>query len=220
MYRPRALLALAVLAATGLAGCASYTADYERRLLDALPQKRGAVIEERETFPGPVLCGRYKARSFAGFGVDTKTFVVTPDTVLTRASGEERSVYCSDRSEEQLFEATGIGGENADWDALARVVRDLRAIDAAVLTFYNTQQRPPGDLEELLAGDYGVDAGQLRDPWGNRYDFDPGLAGRSLPQIRLESLGADGRRGGQGSDADISLARAALVEHVLQLRSR
>jgi hypothetical protein len=217
MYR---LSSFVLLTAAALAGCATYTADYEARLLDALPQKRGAIIEETSTYPGKILCGRYTARSFGGFGAETKPFVVTPDAVLTRASRDAQAVYCSDDSQGQLFEVSGIGGENADWEALAKVAQDLRAIDAAVLVFYNTQQRPPEVLEELLEGDYGVDAGQLRDPWGHPYDFDPGLAGRSLPKIRLESLGADGERGGRGPDADISLERVALVEHVLRLRRR
>lgn len=39
-----------------------------------------------------------------------------------------------------------------------------------------------------------------KDPWGNPYQFDnPGLKG----EIDVYSLGADGKPGGEGSDADI-----------------
>jgi len=43
--------------------------------------------------------------------------------------------------------------------------------------------------------------GILKDPWGNEYQYE-NLGSRKKP--RIYSLGADGRPGGEGDDADIS----------------
>lgn len=47
-----------------------------------------------------------------------------------------------------------------------------------------------------------LDAAVPLDPWGNPYQYKPGMSGRPFA---LYSLGADGKPGGTGNDADIGL---------------
>ena len=49
-----------------------------------------------------------------------------------------------------------------------------------------------------------VEPARLKDPWGNPYRYlVPGSAGQAF---EVQSLGADGKQGGSGDDADISSA--------------
>ena len=67
------------------------------------------------------------------------------------------------------------------------------------LTLLNT---PPAD-EKLRArwrGPY-LDEELPKDPWGNPYQYS--LPGSNSQPFALYSLGADGKRGGEGYDADI-----------------
>ena len=52
----------------------------------------------------------------------------------------------------------------------------------------------PVEVENSWMGPY-ITASQIRDPWGNKYIFDYGY--------RLQSLGADGIKGGTGKNADV-----------------
>jgi general secretion pathway protein G len=60
-------------------------------------------------------------------------------------------------------------------------------------------ERPSG--MERWSGPYVKDATVLKDPWGN--DFKYTAPGASKP-FDLVSLGADGREGGEGANADLS----------------
>ncbi len=59
-------------------------------------------------------------------------------------------------------------------------------------------QAPPG--QEGWNGPYVRQERQLRDPWGNEFVYRSPGKGETF---RLVSLGADGKEGGSGEDADI-----------------
>lgn len=203
-----------------VAGCASYTADYQQRLLDTLPSARGVVFEDLEKFPGDVLCGTYTARNFTTNASDTKPFAVTPSRVFQNPSQAQLAVYCSRDAAGALFARYGIGGPDADWTAIEQVLEDQSRIKTSVDAFYGSNAYPPRQLDHMLDGDYGIsDAKVLIDPWGRPYSYNPGLAGRSLPRIKLETFGRDGKPGGSGADADISLQHMDEISHVLRLRN-
>ncbi len=202
------------------AGCASYTQDYQQRLIDTLPYKGEVVFDDLARFPGDVLCGNFTSRNVLTNARVTAPFVVTPGEVLSKPSEAQRAVYCGRDAEGALFEHHGIGGPDADWATLERVVDDQARIEQAVFAFYNTNAVPPTRLEQLLDGDYGIrDATQLNDPWDRPYLYNPGLAGRSVPQIKLQTLGRDGQSGGAGDDADVSNEHIDEITHVLALRN-
>ena len=75
---------------------------------------------------------------------------------------------------------------------IAQVSGDLGKIHMAASRFELSHKRYPVDLAEI-----GMD--DLIDPWGNPYEYR--VSGSS---IEITSLGADGRQGGSGEDADVS----------------
>ncbi len=63
-------------------------------------------------------------------------------------------------------------------------------------------QAAPSQSVPGWAGPY-MDGGLPKDPWGNAYVYAPPVATSDAPKIT--SLGADGKPGGSGNDADLSL---------------
>lgn len=214
----RALFALCASISLLLGACASYTDSYHERLKARLLSPFGVEFLEETQYPGKVLCGRYSAYEENGFIRRTRNFIVTPTAVMERPSEGEIAVFCSADAELALFDHTGIGGPTADWVALGKVARDLEGLRRGVRVYYNSAYVLPTSLEALVAWDDGLDEEQLTDPWGRPYGYRGGNAGRSVPNPKIWTLGADGTPGGSASDADISLTELPLLRHVLDLR--
>lgn len=102
-----------------------------------------------------------------------------------------------------------LGGARED-----KVRADLSSLEGALTTFYATYGRYPSTGEGLdalvsppqedrVSARYAEEGFIQRlpaDPWGNEYQYlSPGEHGR----FDLYSLGADGRPGGEGDNADI-----------------
>jgi general secretion pathway protein G len=68
----------------------------------------------------------------------------------------------------------------------------------------NLLQAPPDD-EKLRARWHGpyLDGDLPQDPWGNPYQYS--IPGRNNQPFALYSLGADGKKGGEGFDADVGM---------------
>ncbi|MEM8912350.1 MAG: type II secretion system major pseudopilin GspG [Planctomycetota bacterium] len=85
---------------------------------------------------------------------------------------------------------------------------EIATIVSALESFYADQSRYPSSdegMEVLTSGTNRFPDGFLKklpnDPWGNPYEYiSPAPSG----PFEIVSLGADGREGGQGGDADIS----------------
>ncbi len=85
----------------------------------------------------------------------------------------------------------------------------ITRLSMAVESFYLDTGNAPERLEDLVE-DPGSASGWngpyvkrqlLKDPWGRDYEYEnPGQHG----QFDIYSLGADGRRGGEGTDADVT----------------
>jgi general secretion pathway protein G len=93
-----------------------------------------------------------------------------------------------------------IKKKSKSYTAMAKIEPIRRAIRRYI---FDTDKLPnrlddliecPEGLESTWAGPY-LSGDQLKDPWGNKYKFDYGY--------RLQSLGADGIKGGTGENADI-----------------
>jgi hypothetical protein len=206
-----------LLAGLLVSGCASYTAEYEDRLARSLPRPRDVSISDSKTYPGKILCGRYITTTAQGFSMRTGQFVVGPHHVLSSPSEDQIMVYCSNDPEQALYDRAGIGAPDGNWVPLIKVRDDMLAIDRAITNYYNTANTLPRTLENLLEGDFGVNADMLTDPWGRPYRYAGGLSGRTAPQYQLGSYGEDGEPGGKGQNADISRAQIALLDHVLRV---
>lgn len=202
-----------------LAGCAtSYVPTYQARVLKELPNPHGVSFSDDRTFQGQILCGRYTMLSNDGFSQVTREYVAGADFVLIYPSEMDRFIYCSDDPANMLYQQLGIGGPEVDSEMLREVQVDMRAIDTAIHSYYRANNLMPSDLEKLLSSAYGLEAANLRDPWGRPYLYQQGLAGRSTPRFDLQTLGADGVAGGRGPDADISNEHLLLLEHVMGSR--
>ena len=194
--------------------------DYQQRLVRTLPSQGDVTFSNTQTYPGRVLCGQYTSLTEQGYSYVTREYVITSSRVITRPRDDEQRVFCSDDPAASLYDYHGIGGPDANWSVLAQLRDDLRAIDAAIVRYHSTTATMPRRLEDLLSGDYGLDADRLRDPWQRDYFYEAGLAGRTTPQYTLRSLGADGVPGGRGAAADVGIDELEMLDHVLGLRPR
>ncbi|QDU65575.1 type II secretion system protein GspG [Engelhardtia mirabilis] len=59
-------------------------------------------------------------------------------------------------------------------------------------------------LLEMLTAARNVRSGRLLDPWGRPWQYRSDVSGET---VRVESLGADGKAGGSGEDADLILTK-------------
>ena len=212
LLRPSLLLFCAVLG-----GCATYTAEYQERLIRSLPNQRDVTIHDSKTYPGDILCGSFSRLSSNGFTMRRSKFVVGVDMIITNPTKEDVLVYCSSQSEQALAELTGIGVLDEAWTPLVKVRDDMLAIDAAITRYYDARATLPDPLNRLLEDDYGVSSENLVDPWGRPYDYEGGLSGRTVPQYKLRSYGADGAVGGQYADADVSQKQIQMLKHLLRI---
>ncbi|EED33325.1 hypothetical protein NOR53_2226 [gamma proteobacterium NOR5-3] len=210
------LLRLFVLWIVGvLTGCASYTADYQNRLVRSLPNQREVTFNDTQTYPGKILCGSYTTLTGYGWNMRTGDFVVGESFIRSTPTADEVFVYCSKDPAAALYARLGIGAPDGNWAPLSKLRDDMLAIDEAINRYYDAVAVLPSTLDTLLEGDFGVSKDNLTDPWGRPYFYKGGLSGRTAPQYELGSLGADGVEGGQGADADIRKEQASLLDHVL-----
>lgn len=96
-----------------------------------------------------------------------------------------------------------------DQAKVASAKAQLAQLEGAVITFHSHVGRLPASLSELIDRPSGAtqwqEGGYLKgksvpkDPWGNEYVYKQ--AGR---RFEILSLGADGKEGGTGVDADLS----------------
>lgn len=96
-----------------------------------------------------------------------------------------------------------------DQAKVASTKAHLAQLESAVISFHSHVGRLPRSLTELVERPVGAanwqEGGYLKgksvpkDPWGNEYVYKQ--AGR---KFEIVSLGADGKEGGSGPDADLS----------------
>ncbi|MFT4768338.1 MAG: hypothetical protein ACI8RN_001473 [Glaciecola sp.] len=210
------LLRLTTLLLTGiLAACASYTAEYQERLVRSLPNQREVSFDNTRSYPGKILCGSYTTLTADGWDMRTSEFVVGESFMLTRPTADEVLVFCSKDPAQALHTLLGIGAADSNWEALSKIRDDILAIDAAITRYYDSMHTLPRTLNKLLEGDFGVNNKNLSDPWDRPYYYLGGLSGRTAPQYQLGSLGADGDEGGSDADADIRREQMRMLDHVL-----
>lgn len=196
-------------------GCASYTSDYQDRLVRSLPNQREVTFNDSQSYPGKILCGNYTTLTADGWNMRSSDFVVGESFLLSRPTADDVFVYCSKDPAGALYSRLGIGAPDGNWEPLSKLRDDMLAIDTAITRYYDTANTLPRALNTLLEGDFGVSEKNLIDPWGRPYYYVGGLSGRTVPQYQLGSLGADGKEGGQGADADIRKEQTHLLDHVL-----
>lgn len=207
-----------ILTIIAIAGCAGFTPEYEDRLRRSTEYPRGVEMLSSNRYPGKILCGEYATWENNRMVRRTRPYVIGPDFVLPRATKDEVAVFCTRDSQSALFERFGIGGPDSDWSQLKKVSDDLMLLRAAIDDYYNVNYTLPRSLTTLVSAEVGVLEANVTDPWGFPYRYEGGIAGRSKPNPKLSTYGADGTSGGSGTNADVTLAEVRLLHHVLTVR--
>lgn len=86
-----------------------------------------------------------------------------------------------------------------------RAKDDLVAIGRALVHYYERKHRYPATLDELA----GAQPIPEVDPWGRVYAYVPSV---DRTTYRLECLGEDGVRGGDGNNVDIRIVNGNVVQ--------
>ncbi len=89
---------------------------------------------------------------------------------------------------------------------LKQIGEQLAAIDAAIVTYTGAAEPSASSLPKQLAA-LGLDSAAITDPWKHPYEYRVEADGKYL----LRSLGADGKAGGSGADADITIKNAGIT---------
>ncbi|MEM9020995.1 MAG: hypothetical protein AAGC44_10560 [Planctomycetota bacterium] len=130
-----------------------------------------------------------------------------------------------------LYEGVRPADTEAD-DPVAVTTRRLKALAAVTLAYHEQHGDWPASIDELFDADAGLSAIQRRmaraasiDAWGNAVGWS--VAGINTDHgarpigVLLTSLGDDGRPGGEGLAADVSVSTAEVAEDLdgaIQLR--
>ena len=228
MHSFNRLTALAVLTAIVTAGCASGAKKNEEALAEAMPNKSSS-FRNMATYPGNVTCGEYLDRDFQGFP-EYKTFVVVDTVANMRPSKLDVQIFCSDDSKSALNEALKIDFDEQK-DSILAVMADFELLEQPLLAYEKdnryfpwTEQGLDALVSPATVGNPPInfpEGGYLAsipvDPWNQPYDYvcEPFAGVRIM--YKLRSLGADGKIGGSGLDADLKNSQMKYLRHVVNL---
>lgn len=220
--------ALPLAATIALVGCASGAKKNEEALAEAMPNKMSS-FRNMNTYPGNVTCGEYLDRDYQGFP-EFKSFVVIDTVANMRPTKLDVSIFCSDNPKAALNDAL-----NVDFDAqqasILAILQDFKALESPLEAYERDNRYFPWTEQGLMAlvvpATVGnpprnfPEGGYLSsipvDPWGNDYIYqcEPFAGVRIM--FKLRSLGADGKIGGEGENADIKYSHMKYYTHVADL---
>jgi hypothetical protein len=177
------------------------------------------VLRTAETHDGAVIRLEVVARTFQPTTPDAPTVTLAGAVHIGDPSFYDALQSLLDSHEIVLYEGVRPPGAGQDPESMTddqrvrSTQRRIQFLASAIELFRAEHGRYPVDLSELAAG-LDRKVGSLIDPadaWGRPFIYtldqpdapDPGAA---VGGFELISLGADGREGGEGPDADIALA--------------
>jgi type II secretion system protein G len=220
--------ALPLTAAITLAGCASGAKKNEEALAEALPTNSSG-FRDILNYPGNVTCGKYIDRDYQGLP-ELKPFVVVDTEANMRPTELDIAIFCTDSSKESLNRELKI-----DFDAqrasIQAVIDDFIFLDQPLRAYEVDNQYFPWTQQGLQAlispSPYGnppinfPEQGYISkipvDPWGNDYVYKCDAFAGVRVMYKLRSLGADGKIGGEGENADIKYSHMKYYTHVADL---
>ena len=220
----RALLMTALLV---LAACSDGTERAKRLIETTLPERRGVEYRNLQSYPGEVVCGELKSVDQLR-GSHFSRFIVRGDIPEDRPSEDDWHIFCSDDPAAALQARLGIGPPTDSATHLAAIRSDLHILEAALAQYAADNHAMPSTEQGLAAlvsasdippaprrfreGGY-MDKLPL-DPWGRPYLFERDSLGGVAQNYRIYTLGADGREGGQGEDADVGSNHLKYLDHI------
>jgi type II secretion system protein G len=211
-----------------LAACSDGTDRAKRLIETTLPERRGVEYRNVQSFPGDVVCGEFKSADPLRGSSRFRRFIVRGEVPDNRPSEDDWHIFCSKDPAAALQARLGIGSPTDSASHLPAIRSDLRTLEAALAQYAADNHAMPSTEQGLAAlvsasdippaprrfreGGY-ID--QLpRDPWGRPYLFERDSLGGVAQNYRIYTLGADGREGGQGEDADVGSNHLKYLDHI------
>jgi len=182
-----------------------------------------------DTYPGNVTCGEYLDRDYQGFP-EFKSFVVIDTVANMRPTKLDVSIFCSDNPKAALNDAL-----NVDFDAqqasIMAIMQDFAVLESTLAAYEKDNRQFPMTDQGLAALVTPTTVGKPPrnfpeggylssipiDPWGKDYIYQCEPFGGIRIMYKLRSLGADGKIGGEGENADINYSHMEYYTHVADL---
>lgn len=223
---------MALIALTSLLGaCANPVRDAEQSVADHLKHTETLEFRNLVQYPGPVVCGQYRAIQRFGETTRWQPFVYRSGEAEVSPQAGDVTVFCSEDPAASLQQQFSIRVDAESRGPLTQISADLRLLHETLERFYTDNMNYPSTARGLQAltapaseqpsprkaPAAGYLATEPQDPWGRPYHYEaPVFAGSKQPPTLL-TLGADGKPGGEGLDADIAVELVPYLEHVLAL---
>lgn len=225
MPLPTQCLPLTLPLVLALFGCVS-TEQQAKVAMDESLQGQRASYLDFQTYEGGVTCGQYLIATVWG-GIENRDFVVVGTEAIPRPSKLDLAVYCSEDSLASLNKALDID-YLAQQETIDAIIADFNDLEGPLLRYEADNGHFPSTDQGLKAlvkpsdtsnnprnfPEGGYISGIPSDPWTNAYDYqcDP-FAGVRV-HYNLQSLGEDGKAGGQGINADIKSSYRRYFQHI------
>ena len=193
-----------------------------------MPNKMSS-FRNMNTYPGNVTCGEYLDQDYQGFP-EFKSFVVVDTVANMRPTKLDVSIFCSDNPKAALNDAL-----NVDFDAqqasIMAIMQDFAALESTLAAYEKDNRQFPMTDQGLAALVTPTTVGKPPrnfpeggylssipvDPWGKDYIYQCEPFGGIRIMYKLRSLGADGKIGGEGENADINYSHMEYYTHVADL---
>ncbi|MEH6516222.1 MAG: type II secretion system protein GspG [Halioglobus sp.] len=212
-----------------LAACASQPQDAETIIRAG--EGKADMLDFRDVvkYPGQITCGSYQVTSKWGESYGYQEFIVKGANLDKRPSQTDKTIYCSEDSQKAFEEQFGIAPTDKHNAALTQFREDYETLSRALEAYRADLPRYPTAKEgliHLLASAHETppkkfkESGYLKDVpldyWQRAYVYEPSRWGGVRSAYIIKTLGADGKVGGSGSNADIS---SEYLEYLIHLDS-
>ncbi|MEP6390542.1 MAG: type II secretion system protein GspG [Halioglobus sp.] len=209
-----------------LTACGTSPKKAQEALAGTLPDPRYVSYRDIESYPGDIVCGEYTAMDAMGNPAGWRVFIYRDNAAYPYPTEDDIYIFCSDVAAERVEETFGIAPMKANNKALLQIRTDLQYLQNALQQYYEDNSNYPTTEQGLTAlriratgnhspkvfpeGGY-LDKDPL-DPWGRVYILETEPFGGVKPSYSLYTLGADGKVGGKGPDADVSTAHLKYLD--------
>lgn len=213
-----------------MAACSNPAEQAKDVLRSHLGEKLYLEFQNVQAFPDGAVCGEYRSNDPMRGSSRYRRFVVWDDTASDKPSKQDWAIFCSEDADAALQASFGIGPVSAAETGLPKIRDDLHSLQSALLQYQADNYMLP-TREQGLAALATQPASQPQpvryrtggyieslpsDPWGRPYGYEPsGLGGGVVQEFTLFTLGADGRPGGKGKNADVALAHLKYLDYVI-----
>ena len=211
-----------------LCACSDGIEQAKQRLISQLPDRKEVEFRDIQSFAGDAVCGEYRnfdpMRGSGGF----HRFIVWGESVEYRPSADDWEILCSRDPAAALMTTFGIGPIDDADNQLAQVRSDLEMLEAALALYLADNFFLPSSDQGLAAlvaptdipplprkfkpGGYLVEP--PADPWGRQYHYERDGLGGVAQEYRLYTLGADGKPGGTGNNADVGTQHLKYLDFI------